>query len=80
MTTTTSIRILQNEHNLLQSNYNTFTNEQIINAAAIVAYRNGCKDVKSLYDAIYDECDMSLAATLNEMDKEELLSYAETHS
>ena len=76
--TTTNIKMLQ-DHNLLLGN-GPFTNEQIINAASIVAYNNGCKDAESLYTAIWEECDMSMAATLNAMDKNELLKYAETHA
>lgn len=78
MITTTSIHQLQ-EHDLLQG-AGPFTNEQIINAAAILAYKNGCKKAESLHDAIWDECDMSMRFTLKEMDKKELLEYAKTHS
>lgn len=80
MNTTTSIRVLQEEHNLLESKADFFTNEQIINAAAIVAYRNGVRDTDALYSVLYDECDMSLAASLNKMDIDELLHYASIHA
>jgi len=76
MKTTTSIKELQKVHNLLQSNYDTFTNEQVLHAAAIVAIRQGCNTEQDMFRVLYDECDMSLAATLNSMDTDELFEYA----
>jgi hypothetical protein len=78
MKTTTNIEKLKEEGLLYDADF--YTNEQVINAAAILAYRNGITDAASLYNTLWDECDMSLAATLNDMDKNELLQYAEVHS
>ena len=81
MTTTTSIKKLIEEGLLYESDSKHFvTNEEVINAAAILAYRNGVRTEEELYDVIYTECDMSMVAALNNMDMEELLQYAEIHS
>ncbi len=81
MTTTTSIKKLIEEGLLYESDSKNFvTNEEVINAAAILAYRNGVRTEEELYDVIYTECDMSMVAALNNMDMEELLQYAEIHS
>jgi len=81
MKTTTSIKRLIEEGLLYESDYkNFFTNEEVICAAAILAYKNGVRTEYELYQVICDDCDMSMTAALNNMDIEELLHYAEIHS
>jgi len=81
MKTTTSIIKLLEEGLLHETaSKNFFTNDEVINASAILAYKSGVRTEDELYHAIYDDCDMSMAATLNSMDMKKLLQYAEIHS
>ncbi len=80
MKTTTSIKKLIEEGLLHESASKNFvTNEDVINAAAVLAYKNGVRTKNEMYDVIYSECDMNLVATLNEMDLDELMLYADIH-
>ena len=81
MKTTTSIKELIKAGLLHESSSKNYvTNEEVINAASIMAYKNGVRTTEDLYNVIYRECDMSMLDALNKMDIEELLFYAETCS
>lgn len=79
MKTTTSVKKLKNEGYL---NNGPYTNYEILLAsAAYLLDRIDYTYVEDIeneaYDAIYDECDASLAATLSEVDFHELMVTAD---
>jgi hypothetical protein len=52
----------------------SITNEELLEAAARCAVETeGITDMDTLYSVLWDECDMSLAITLNEMDLSEFV-------
>lgn len=68
---TTSIRELKEAGYLSEGQY-SFTHQQILDAAARQAVDAGeAQSEGSLYTLLYDECDMAMAITLNEMDLSE---------
>lgn len=76
--TTTNIRQLQEEELLIEEKVNGFTNEEIIRAAAILLFKNGIQEKIAFEQILWQESDVSLRLTLEQMDIDELLQYAKT--
>jgi hypothetical protein len=84
-TTTTSIRKLE-EIGALSSNGSGYTHKEVLFAAAALAYKNNPAITNDeLYSLLYDESDMAMAVTLNEInadaqDWQEFCADAENYS
>jgi hypothetical protein len=78
MKTTTNIKELKQEGYLCEEG--PFTNQQIITAALEMAWatKTAEEDENDVWDAVFDECDMSMRITMNEIEnagnKDELLT------
>ena len=78
MKTTTNIRELKSEGYL--SGNDPFTNEQVIHAALEMAWatKTNKETERDIWSAVFDECNMSMRITMNEIEnrgnKEELLT------